>query len=616
MRIALSLLLIMLCLPGISRAANDFQLPDDPRQSITYWKPHVLPANNPLVKRAESVFSVLLQGWDPSRLAPGLAVIQSADGAWAASLADGNILLSQQAIEICLKLGQKRGDDLLAFVLAHELAHQRADDLWHQRFFRMMGNQLKQQIQHDLKIDGDTIADIEQKEAQADHDGLILMSSVGYDPFQVLEAGNFFTAWVENIWQQSCDSAGETAITAACQQAEQRALRTRTQLKQVARQSLLYEMGVQSFIAGHYPQARQYFTVYGRDYPGRQVLSAIGLSYLAEAVALQHQLIEKSAIKQPDFYYPLFLEASNHLQPSRQFAKRASEDAYIEQLKSRQKKYLKQAALQFEKAIRLSSAYRKNYILLAMTHLLQQNSYLLRGVIQGQYILDFGSDGDAEMLLAMNEVQEDKKQQAGKHFKRLIKQIAENRIQPPDDLLLYGIYYNYSALLEFNQQKKAAKKLWKQFADNARKKGNSLLFRLALARLKPGQKKHQSRLDQALTIGGKRLGDTVPEGDNIRRQPLWIEGEAFYISRDPQGHHWISRADGPIVFAWQTMPRQAQAESGIKGLHLGDKADRVFKTLGVADRKITLSNGSYLAYDEAGIAIQIQHNKINGWFIY
>ena len=135
-------------------------------------------------------------------------------------------------------------------------------------------------------------------------------------------------------------------------------------------------------------------------------------------------------------------------------------------------------------------------------------------------------------------------------------------------------------------------------------------------RLKPGQKKHQSRLDQALTIGGRRLGDTVPEADNIKRQPLWIEGEAFHISRDPQGHHWISRADGSIVFAWQTMPRQVQAESGIKGLHLGDKADRVFKTLGVADRKITLSNGSYLAYDEAGIAIQIQHNKINGWFIY
>ena len=543
-------------------------------------------------------------------------MIRSADGAWAASLADGNILLSQQAIEICLRLGQQRGDDLLAFVLAHELAHQRADDLWHQRFFRMMGNQLKQQIQADLNLDGDGLAEIEQKEAQADHDGLILMSSVGYDPFQVLESGNFFTAWVENIWQQSCDSVASDNISTACQQAEQRALRTRTQLQQVAKQSLLYEMGVQSFIAGDYAQARQYFTVYGRDYPGRQVLSAIGLSYLAEAVNIQYQLIQQSMLELPDFYYQLFLEASSRDPSFTQVAKRVSKNVYIQQLKSQQKNYLKQAVIQFENAIRLSPAYRKNYILLASSHLLQQNSYLLRGVIQGKYIPAFGEDADANMLLAMNEVQEGKHKQAEKIFQTLLQKIAENKIAVDNDLLLYGIYYNYTALLNFNKRDKEAEKVWKQFAGDASKKGNSLLFRLALLQLKPEQRHQRPRLHQALTIGDKRLGDFISESADTQKQALWIDGEKFQILRDQKGRNWITQADGKILFAWQNNTRQLQPAISINGLQLGDKADRVFKTLGIADRKISVSNGSYLAYDRAGVAIKIQHNKINGWFIY
>ena len=116
--------------------------PDDPRQSITYWKDHTLnPDKEPLVKQTHDIFSVLLRAWDSSRIEPGLYVVNSTAGAWAASLADGNILLSRQAIEICMRYGKQRGEQLLAFVLAHELAHQRANDLWHQRFFRMVGTQ-------------------------------------------------------------------------------------------------------------------------------------------------------------------------------------------------------------------------------------------------------------------------------------------------------------------------------------------------------------------------------------------------------------------------------------------------------------------------------------------
>ena len=177
--------------------------PTDPTQSITYWKPHTIsPRHDALVQKAQSIFTVLLRAWDSSRLEPSLYVVESAAGPWAASLADGNILLSKAAIETCLNFGADRAEHLLAFILAHELAHQRADDLWHQRFFRLVGNQSPEaakKMLRGLQLDDKLVANIEQKEAQADHDGLIMMASVGYDPYQILDKKDFFTAWVENI---------------------------------------------------------------------------------------------------------------------------------------------------------------------------------------------------------------------------------------------------------------------------------------------------------------------------------------------------------------------------------------------------------------------------------
>ena len=259
-----ALLASILLLTGMIASAPGFAAdpavnpPADPRQSINYWKAHSIPAaQDPLVEKSESIFAVLLRGWDNSRLEPGLTVVKSASGAWAASLEDGNILLSRDAITTCMSFGEERGEHLLAFVLAHELAHQRADDLWHQRFFRMIGDHSpanREKMLHGLQLDSARLSDLEQKEAQADHDGLILMASVGYDPHRILDEGkqqrDFFTAWVENIWQQSCAAEQDKALKEACQQAQARALRTRAQLETVATQALVYELGVQAFVAG------------------------------------------------------------------------------------------------------------------------------------------------------------------------------------------------------------------------------------------------------------------------------------------------------------------------------------------------------------------------------
>ena len=607
--------------------------PTDPKQSITYWKKYILDDELDLVQQSQQIFSVLLRAWDQSRIEPGLYVVESDAGAWAASLADGNILLSKQAIETCYSFGGQRGEHLLAFVLAHELAHQRSDDLWHQRFFRMLESQSAESQKTmiaGLDLNSELITQLEQKEAQADHDGLVLMSSVGFDAHQVVNDKDFFTLWVENIWQQNCaDNTIHNSHYDACKQAQARALRTQTQLETVATQSMLYDLGVEKFVAGDYLQAREYFTIYGRDYPGRAIITAIGLSYFAQAQDIQKQLIELKASlsdntgSQPqlDFYYPMILDAqvSDTATKLSAGSKRADTKSMITKLQKQKTSLIDQSISQFEKAIRLTPDYRETYLLLASSHLLANNSYRVRGVLQGQYIKKFGNDNAVDMLLALTMAIEGKTDQAIKELERLslTSTINKNSSVLAENILRYSVTYNLAELYDSVDRSDDAKKSWMKLAQLSQKNGDTLLFRLAVSHLEPNNHKIlRQNLPQAPTIEGNRLGDSMSlaKTANKSRAELWIDGERYQILID-KNSRYITQDDGTLISARQTNS-ETKAITGNNKLHIGDSADRPFKTLGIPDRRLNLTSGEYLAYDDYGLAVRISNDQVRGWFLY
>ena len=584
--------------------------PDDPRQSITYWKAHTLSSEDAMVKQTHEVFSVLLRAWDSSRLEPGLYVVNSTAGAWAASLADGNILLSRHAIEICMRYGKQRGEHLLAFVLAHELAHQNP---------KTQASMLR-----GLSLDADQLQQLEQKEAQADHDGLILMSSVGYDPHQVLDKKDFFTEWVESIWQNSCQQVKQASLDKACHQAQSRALRTRLQLDTIASQAMLYEMGVQAFVAQRYEQARHYFTVYGRDYPSRAVISALAMTYLAQAVDIQRTLLKQGELDQPGFYYPLILDASVLAEaPSSMKDKRGSRDQGAK-LKHQLQQLTDQGIKQLERAINLEPDHRKSYLMLASAYLLANNTYMVRGVLQGRYIPRFGQDTSVELILAMTRAIEGKHKTAQREFQSLFKKLLKTKVESglPENLLLYSAFYNAAANSLFINDETSAQSIWQQLAREAKVTGNSLLFRLALGQISSTSVSVTSALTEAPVVNGFRLGDAYQtnskqHGNNENRanqhrvSELWIEGDKFNVFRNHQGSHYIVSDQGKIISAWQ------DTRGSIENLlSIGDRPDRPLKALGLPDRHLHMLSGDYLAYDQYGLALHINQNKIQGWFLY
>jgi hypothetical protein len=608
--------------------------PHDPRQSIAYWKPHVIaPEADRLVAEAQAVFQVLLRAWDRARLEPCLYVVADAAGAWAASLADGSILLTRTALTTIMGMAVDRRAHLLAFVLAHELAHQRADDLWHQRFFRLIGGhdpEMRRQIATELQLDDEILDHMAEKEAQADHDGLLLMASVGFDPYRILDDKDFFTTWIENLWQGTCSAAeGDTALAAACSEAHSRALRATAQLAAVAAQTTVYTMGIQAFVAGQYREARHYFGVYGRSYPSRAVLTVIAMTHFCEALEIHRRLRHQGALEAPAFYYPVLLDASPLTAGEMGEAvptKRSDIESVLDAEKRRLQANLDRSAGLLEKAIRLAPDHPSTYLLLAATYLLGGNTYMAKGIVQGKYLPRFGTDLAAELILAMTTALEGDHPGAQKGFEKVIADLqsktkpSPGRAPFPADLLTFTAHHNSAVLAEYMGQAGAGRQRWQRFAEAAKTAGNGLLFRIALNHLRIPPQRRQP-LERAPQIAGVRIGDRFPApaatGQPYRSDPLWIEGEPFQVWRLAQGRRLVADPDGRVIGAWQDAGGGPPGDAGLGGrISIGDPADRPMKALGVPDRRLHLTAGEYWAYDAYGIALRIESRRVAGWFLY
>jgi tetratricopeptide (TPR) repeat protein len=336
-------------------------------------------------------------------------------------------------------------------------------------------------------------------------------------------------------------------------------LRAQAQLNNVATQAMLYELGVQAFVAGNYYDANRYFTAYGRDYPSRAVLTALGLIHMAKALQIHQELIHTGALQKPDFYYPLLLDTTAAATPVNRTPgtspKRASLDALSQQQLKKIHQELDKANDFFDKAIRLEPNHRKTYLLSALSYLITDNTFMARGVLQGKYIPRFQQDAASTLLLAMTSALEKNTSQAQRGFEQALKELSQGGTSSgvSQDLLIYTAHHNFAALLTHKGDTKRTMDLWKNLATTAQQQSNAFLFRLALNHLTPESAVPQPRAT-ALHIAGKRLGDAL-SGDKQktartsrtnRKSELWIEGDLYYVYRFDDGSRFVVGKDQRI----------------------------------------------------------------------
>ncbi len=580
-------------------------LPMNTPETITYWKPfEILPGEDTKVAEANAIFSRLLLGWEETRVFPALHVVRSDQGPWAASLDDGTILLSREAIDVCFRGTPKGGDDRLAFVLAHELSHQRADHLWHRRFFRLAGEQpphVQGRMLGTMTMDQMEVEGLEAKETQADREGLLLMAMVGFDPYRVVgDESRFFLDWVESIWGAPCT---EDAGKDDCAKAKDRFSRVRAHWEEAVRQSFLFDLGVHAYIAGKYDLARQYFSAYGRQFPHREIHNNIGLTYIAEALSLRRQIAQQGGDIRPEFIYPFVLEEEIEIYKARPRSRGGSGSGNPDLLRLRKEMEadLHEAALSFERAVKMDPSHRPSYGNLVATYLLEGNAPLAYGVIAGNYVKRFGEDEAASLFLAISAYIEGQPEKARLLFDRAVSGAGATPF----------VRINRAIYLGLIGDKVGEESEWKAVANIGKKSGDEALFQMALRRIGKEVASDAKSPPGPEKVVGYTVGQRVPVPSMNQSGAVWVEGEQIFISRWKDGKMAV-HANRMILALWQEKGEATTAA----GIRIGDDTAKLGRRYGIPQRKISAIHGEYRAYDQSRIAFRIEKSRVAGWVLY
>lgn len=289
MRRGIAAIALALVVPGLALAlAGAGRAAGDDRSRLDFWKSNYTELrreDDPRAAKAHEIFArVLRAAGRRAGVAPSLYVIKDAGTAvpLAIALPDGGIVISRKVLDICY-VEPELGDDRLAFLLAHEIAHQLKDDFWHLRFFAAV--ELSQQD----KPDDAAVEEVRRiaglakeallKEMQADEYGIVYASMAGFDTRAVVtEDGrvNFFRHFASaldpgNLKGPPRDPEHPTP--------EARAEAVKARLAQVLDVVEMFDLGLLFYQTGDFEAASRLFAEFLRYYPSREVHHNLATSH-------------------------------------------------------------------------------------------------------------------------------------------------------------------------------------------------------------------------------------------------------------------------------------------------------------------------------------------------
>jgi tetratricopeptide (TPR) repeat protein len=252
---------------------------------------------DPRVKEVTGVFNRVVKVAEKvSIYEPRLHVINSEGEPYALALPDGGIVISKKTLDICYKdVKPKEGNQRVAFILGHELAHLSNKDFMHREAFLALqkyGSDKAQKIisnQFNLS-DPANAKECKLKELMADRMGVLYAVMAGYDIGTLFGKRNdFFSFWAEQTGVKSFYNSGSNYPSAAG-----RLEFVRSQLLAVIERVELFQAGVLIYQKGSLFDASALFTEFSRTYPAREVFNNIGACHFS--IALKRlNLIDKDA---------------------------------------------------------------------------------------------------------------------------------------------------------------------------------------------------------------------------------------------------------------------------------------------------------------------------------
>jgi len=329
------------------------------------------------------------------------------------------------------------------------------------------------------------------------------------------------------------------------------------------------------------------------------------VTYLSEVMQLNQQIDKEEGSRSFNFVYPMVLD----MNPVAIVKKRGKNQRSSEKRKQRNR-YINSAIAVFEKAIKLAPEYKPSYQNLIISYLLENNAAMAQGFLLGKYKQKFGSDIEFELLFAMTRAKS-QMSGSGDYFEKLVEKVLDKK-NIVNDSLTYMVVKNTAVYLEYSGKNKEAKNIWKKMAMRAKSLTDPSLFRIALAELRSDPENFKKSRLKLKDINNRLSKVLNRKKINNKDVFFWYQGEKIYHQENTRGEQFLLSEAGKVLS--MSMPMNSSFD--LAGLKNNDSLVRPFIMLGIPDRRISLINGEYISYDDAGIAIHIKDNKLNSWFAY
>lgn len=559
-----------------------------------------------------TVYQTLLESWNDTRIAPQLKIVEDTNHVSASSQDGGLITLSRGAIAATLSGPSSHAADRMAFVLAHELAHHRADHLSVQRWIRESKDPIKSEAGEKRERGSEQFNDLAER--QADAEGLILMILAGFDAQGVVGDSTFFSRWVEHAAKIDCSVNNKHRP--ACRRAKERIEFLKGQLSQLIPHAVVFELAVQSHVAGDYATARDLFSAFGRRFPEATVYANLGAAYLAEALAVRDALLQHPVqlTLHQHLYYPLELSAETRLTQAAGDAEELSRgdrsDAEVEQLLWKLPSLIQGAQAAFDDASRLAPSNRRILSHRIASYILGGKINLAKGLLEDEYLNGNAADTRYHLLTGMILAVRHEHDQALAAFTKAMNSAAADVPGLEGQFNVMAAAFNKALVLTLVGRDQEKEKLWRRIAQSADAAGASALFRLALANLQ------SESVTTEQTNTGKPADDLVFRdgnfGSELATLAVNLGNRPARVIRTEDGSYRVRDEILGVIAHWRkyrVTPDQSDAAE------LGDYA-RLIGRYGLPDRHIRKTGGVFLAYDAIRTGFQLRGNQLVKQFRY
>lgn len=578
---------------------------EDPRTRMDYWQRNyneLEPTDDSRAARAHKIFSRVLKaaGRRPG-VVPRLFIVgnESAYIPLAFAIPDGGIIISKKVLDICYA-EETMGDDRLAFILAHEIAHQLKDDFWHMRFFEAVelskeGGEkaVLDSVKRIAKMTDKVLA----KELQADEYGIIYASMAGFNTCAIVsEDENLFEYFYTAL---DPDNIKDFKKDETHPDPEQRAEAVKARLKQVLDAVELFDLGIMFYQAGEFEKAIIMFGDFLRSFPSREVYHNLATCH--HQLALKHY--RKWKKKEQEILFERFKLSLSIDSETRAKKIRVQRD---ENPKELFRKNMEKAIEYYRIAIGQDPSYKYAYNNLGCALLVKGEVY------EAIAMLDKAMKIDSSYAYALNNlgVAFFLAENAAKARESFTMAVARD---PSYDAPLF----NLGAIAYEKGDRAVAEEHWKQYLTLDPTSSWALYVEATLKPEKKGavSKKTQERIRES--ADGVEIGDYDDEmpgdwGAPLREREISVEEEPFRILEYKSGIITLSQDDEILLLS---VP-ESYSKSSSLGISAGDSEEEVYEKYGIPTQILETAECTNLIFSSQGISFHLREGKVLSWLLF